>query len=56
MDNDKQAIVVGLGAGLGGFIGFVRIFLSLKNKSFYRFDRLDNYLLYLLANILWLVS
>jgi hypothetical protein len=23
MDNDTQAIVVGLGAGLGGFAGFV---------------------------------
>ncbi len=30
MDEDKQAIVVGLGAGLGGFIGLVCIFIKHK--------------------------
>lgn len=33
MDDDKQAIVVGLGAGLGGFAGIVRIFISVSNRE-----------------------
>jgi len=31
--NDSQAMAVGLGAGLGGFIGAVRIVESLKRQK-----------------------
>lgn len=55
MDDDKQAIVLGLGAGLGGFAGLVcTSSFSLHHPS--TFDYLVNYWLCLLEYLLWHVS